>query len=385
MGHRTSSRVVDAVILASGANHGVVSFASECGTNLTMRGTVTCQMGQRNQYTETEFHRPLNGPSITDRQRQFGGWWETPCADGDYAFGKRGACGGHVVAYTTITMKDLPQRHAAGRVRLRARVAPVSDRLREQPRSTSSPTSTPAATSTTATSATTTAACAAMRAWRRSSPRWRTDMRIAMLCSSCPVARPRRPPTIEMPPEADASRSRRRRSRRRWCNRTTTSPPSTSHSAGARRESGSSRTVRSPAASTCRSLHQAPNDTTSAQNPTVAVSRLGLRGGVGEHVTFASEFEASLGGPHRLRRERVGRPGRARDPRSVRALHARRRGRSRSGRIDDPASFDFVSRAHRAICSTPTSTRAIRCSTRAPIAATACSAATTSPTTSRAA
>ena len=100
--------IVDDVILASGANHGVVSFASECGTNLTMRGTVTCEMGQRNQYTETAFHRPLNGPSSPTDNGQFGGWWETPCADGDYAFGKRGACGGHVVAYTTITMKDLP-------------------------------------------------------------------------------------------------------------------------------------------------------------------------------------------------------------------------------------------------------------------------------------
>lgn len=97
---------VDAVVLGSGANHGVVSFATECGVNLTMRGTVTCEMGQRNQYTETEFARPLNGPPIAGLP-QFGGWWETPCADGDYAYGKRGACGGNTVAYTTITMKDL--------------------------------------------------------------------------------------------------------------------------------------------------------------------------------------------------------------------------------------------------------------------------------------
>lgn len=96
------------VIVASGANHGVVSFAKQCGVNLTMRGTVTCQMGQRNQYTATAFHRPLNGPPMTTDNGQFGGWWETPCADGDYAFGKRGACGKHVVQYTTITMKDLP-------------------------------------------------------------------------------------------------------------------------------------------------------------------------------------------------------------------------------------------------------------------------------------
>lgn len=97
---------VQTVVLASGANHGVVSFAKQCGLNLTMRGTVTCEMGQRNQYTETAFHRPLNGPPI-DGEMQFGGWWETPCADGDYAYGKRGACGGHKVAYTTITMQDL--------------------------------------------------------------------------------------------------------------------------------------------------------------------------------------------------------------------------------------------------------------------------------------
>ena len=94
------------VIVASGANHGVVSFAKQCGVNLTMRGTVTCQMGQRNQYTQSAFHRPLNGPPIAT-ETEFGGWWETPCADGDYAFGKRKACGDATVQYTTITMKDL--------------------------------------------------------------------------------------------------------------------------------------------------------------------------------------------------------------------------------------------------------------------------------------
>jgi hypothetical protein len=99
---------LDVVVVASGANHGVVSFAKQCGLNLTMRGTVTCQMGQRNQYNETEFHRPLNGPPMTTEHGEFGGWWETPCADGDYAFGKRMSCEGHVVQYTTITMQDLP-------------------------------------------------------------------------------------------------------------------------------------------------------------------------------------------------------------------------------------------------------------------------------------
>jgi hypothetical protein len=99
-------RVAD-VVVASGANHGVVSFAKQCGVNLTMRGTVTCQMGQRNQYTVTSFHRPLNGPAMPTDDGQYGGWWETPCADGDYAFGTRDACGGHAVRYTTITMEDL--------------------------------------------------------------------------------------------------------------------------------------------------------------------------------------------------------------------------------------------------------------------------------------
>jgi hypothetical protein len=98
--------VVRDVVAASGAHHGVVSFAAQCGVNFTMRGTVTCEMGQRNQYTQTPFHRPLNGPSI---DADGGGWWETPCADGDYAFGRRASCGDHAVEYTTITMADIEQ------------------------------------------------------------------------------------------------------------------------------------------------------------------------------------------------------------------------------------------------------------------------------------
>jgi pimeloyl-ACP methyl ester carboxylesterase len=97
---------LDAVVAASGANHGVVSFAKQCGLNLTMRGTVTCEMGQRNQYTQTAFHRALNGPPIAGLS-EFGGWWETPCANGDYAFGKKNACGDNKVRYTTITMQDV--------------------------------------------------------------------------------------------------------------------------------------------------------------------------------------------------------------------------------------------------------------------------------------
>jgi hypothetical protein len=45
------------------------------------------------------------------------------------------------------------------------------------------------------------------------------------------------------------------------------------------------------------SLHQPEGADRGTQNPTVAVSRLGLRGGVGDHITFAIEFEAALGGP----------------------------------------------------------------------------------------
>lgn len=99
--------VVSHVVAASGAHHGVVSFASQCGANFTMRGTVTCEMGQRNQYTQTPFHRPLNGPPVDTATGELGGWWETPCADGDYAFGRRGVCGDRPVRYTTITMEDL--------------------------------------------------------------------------------------------------------------------------------------------------------------------------------------------------------------------------------------------------------------------------------------
>lgn len=94
------------VILGSGGNHGVSTYSSLCGSNTTMRGIAACQFGQRNTYTQTQFHRPLNGPPKPTVSGEFGGWYETPCADGDYAFGERGVCGGHVVQYTTITMRD---------------------------------------------------------------------------------------------------------------------------------------------------------------------------------------------------------------------------------------------------------------------------------------
>lgn len=88
------------VILGSGANHGVSTHdapSSLCGKNATMRGTIVCEMGSRSNYAETYFHRPLNGPRDL---------FATPCADGDYAFGKTGQCGNNVVKYYTITMTD---------------------------------------------------------------------------------------------------------------------------------------------------------------------------------------------------------------------------------------------------------------------------------------
>ncbi|MEO6773843.1 MAG: hypothetical protein ABI467_12650 [Kofleriaceae bacterium] len=95
-----------------------------------------------------------------------------------------------------------------------------------------------------------------------------------------------------------------------------------------------------------QSLHQAPGQTTGTQNPTVAISRLGLRGGVGAHVTFASEFEASLGGP-------LGYGSSVWEGQAAIAIwdqfvrYERDGFTFAAGRIDDPASFDFVS-AHSA-------------------------------------
>lgn len=92
------------VILGSGANHGVATYDSPyllcSGNNKTMRGTIVCEMGSRSNYVQTYFHKPLNGPRDL---------FATPCADGDYAFGKTGQCGGNVVKYYTLTMTDVQQ------------------------------------------------------------------------------------------------------------------------------------------------------------------------------------------------------------------------------------------------------------------------------------
>jgi pimeloyl-ACP methyl ester carboxylesterase len=88
---------LDHAFLLAGANHGVSSFAL-CGVNPTMRGQVACEMGDRAAFAPTEFLASLNGPE---------GAHETPCGDGETAFGAEGVCAG-AVNYTTIVMEDLP-------------------------------------------------------------------------------------------------------------------------------------------------------------------------------------------------------------------------------------------------------------------------------------
>jgi pimeloyl-ACP methyl ester carboxylesterase len=86
------------VVLLAGANHGVSTYARLCGKNPTMRGQVACEMGSRDNFTATDFMRALNGPS---------GAYETPCSDGETAFGEPDACGGNPVQYTTVVMRDI--------------------------------------------------------------------------------------------------------------------------------------------------------------------------------------------------------------------------------------------------------------------------------------
>jgi len=89
---------LDDMIMLAGANHGVSTFDS-CGTNPSMAGQVTCEMGSRDAYQPTEFLIPLNGPA---------GAYETPCSNGQSAWERTTACDGHTVEWTTIVMEDLP-------------------------------------------------------------------------------------------------------------------------------------------------------------------------------------------------------------------------------------------------------------------------------------
>lgn len=91
-----------------------------------------------------------------------------------------------------------------------------------------------------------------------------------------------------------------------------------------------------------QSLNLPPDVKTGTQNPTIAVSRLGVRGGAGKYITFASEFEASLGGP-------LGYGSSVWEGQAAIAIrdqylrYARDGWAFAAGRIDDPASFDYVS------------------------------------------
>jgi len=88
---------IDDVLLLAGANHGVSSFARLCGKNPTMRGRVACEMGSRDNFSPTDFSLALNGPAKA---------YETPCGDGETAYGDE-ACDGHRVTYTTVVMRDI--------------------------------------------------------------------------------------------------------------------------------------------------------------------------------------------------------------------------------------------------------------------------------------
>ncbi len=89
---------LDRVVLLAGAHHGVSTYAALCGSNPTMRGQIACEMGARDNFATTDFMAALNGPD---------GAYETPCADGDSAYGTASGCGGNTVAYTTMVMRDI--------------------------------------------------------------------------------------------------------------------------------------------------------------------------------------------------------------------------------------------------------------------------------------
>jgi MFS transporter, SHS family, lactate transporter len=91
---------IDNLVYVAGSHHGVSTFRKLCGSNPTMRGKIACELGDRTSYQTTEFHKPLNGPN---------GDWETPCLDGETAYGQKGVCGGNKVKYTTIVMKDVKE------------------------------------------------------------------------------------------------------------------------------------------------------------------------------------------------------------------------------------------------------------------------------------
>jgi pimeloyl-ACP methyl ester carboxylesterase len=96
---------IKSLVFCSGGNHGVSSFRKKCvdpanPANVTMAGRVACEMGDLVAFTPTTFDTPLNGASAA---------YETPCSDGNTAYGQSGVCGGHTVHYTTVVMRDVSQ------------------------------------------------------------------------------------------------------------------------------------------------------------------------------------------------------------------------------------------------------------------------------------
>lgn len=91
---------ISSLVWAAGAHHGVSTFRKLCGPNPTMRGRIACELGDRTAFLPTDFSKPLNGPD---------GAFETPCSDGDSAFGQKGVCGGNKVKYTTVVMQDIKE------------------------------------------------------------------------------------------------------------------------------------------------------------------------------------------------------------------------------------------------------------------------------------
>lgn len=90
------------------------------------------------------------------------------------------------------------------------------------------------------------------------------------------------------------------------------------------------------------SLRQTPGQTAEERHPTVAVSRLGVAGTVGEHISFASEFEASLGGGLGYGAS-VWEGQAALAVRSQYVRYTRAGWSVAAGRIIDEATFDFTS------------------------------------------
>jgi hypothetical protein len=99
---------IHALHLASGGFHGVSTYTTNCGSetaplNDTMAGLASCQLGDRGAYSLTPFEAPLNGTASPDAVS-----FDTPCSDGNTAYGQTGVCGGNTVVYTTVVFADPP-------------------------------------------------------------------------------------------------------------------------------------------------------------------------------------------------------------------------------------------------------------------------------------